>query len=224
MASSTEISVGTFNLDQKEQDSVSGCCEESKSDEIIPVSNEENKSESAFEKKKVEKSESEASSTQTSSSRVDTHNENTPRQNSNFHTFEEKRVNGVKHLNNEPRINVLGNSLPFTPETWTVTSDSQIWFECNKYNNNLRACGGNVRGFQPHVSKLGSDQISCNNIFPNLPSTSSCPQIPHNSNPNSMNCNRNSQYVVHLHVNPGETISFDMGDHVQLIQGNFYFF
>ncbi|XP_015927182.1 fibronectin type-III domain-containing protein 3A [Parasteatoda tepidariorum] len=217
MASSTDISAGTLNLDNKEQDSVSGSCEETKCDEIISAPKEENKSESSCEKKTVEKGE--ASSSKTSSSSVDTLNENSSRQNSNFQAFDDKRVNGVKHLNNEPRINVLGNSLPFTPETWTVTSDSQIWFECNKYNNNLRACGGNVRGFQPHVSKLGSDQISCNNIFPNLPSTSSCPQIPHNGSPNSMNYNRNSQYVVHLHVNPGETISFDMGDHVQLIQG-----
>ncbi|GFS61587.1 fibronectin type-III domain-containing protein 3A [Trichonephila inaurata madagascariensis] len=60
---------------------------------------------------------------------------------SNVRVLDEKRLNGVKPLPNNSKFNVLGNSLPLAPETWTVTSDSQIWLECCQ--NSFRACGGN---------------------------------------------------------------------------------
>lgn len=125
----------------------------------------------------------------------------------------EKQVNGVKSIHSNAKLNVLGNTLPLNPETWTVTSDSQIWLECCQ--NSFRACGGNVRSFQPHSPKQNCNQP--NHLY--NPMQGTCPQGHRNTN--AMNYNRNSQYVVHLHVNPGETISFDMGDHVQLIPGNY---
>lgn len=136
-----------------------------------------------------------------------------PRSNPNLHVHEEKQINGVKPVHNNAKLNVLGNTLPLAPETWTVTSDSQIWLECCQ--NSFRACGGNVRSFQPHSSKQNCNPP--NHLF--NPMQGTCPQGHRNVNANAMNYNRNSQYVVHLHVNPGETISFDMGDHVQLIPG-----
>ncbi|XP_035224692.1 uncharacterized protein LOC118197304 [Stegodyphus dumicola] len=137
---------------------------------------------------------------------------------STFSTSEDKQLNGVKQLHSESKFTALDSSLPLNPD-WTVTSDSQIWLECCQYNNTFRAYGGNVRSFQPSSSKVNSNQaaVTSNQIFSSQ-TTIPCPQIHRDSSTNSMNYNRNSQYIVHLHVNPGETISFDMGDHVQLIQ------
>lgn len=122
------------------------------------------------------------------------------------------------HVHVDPKLNAHDATLP--SDTFTVTSDSQIWLECCQYNNTFRAYGGNFRNFHPNSSKLNNNQVPSTNHHYSTQGTSSCPQIHRGNNVNSMNYNRNSQYVVHLHVNPGETISFDMGDHVQLIQGN----
>lgn len=134
-------------------------------------------------------------------------------------SLEEKCSTNIKNTHTEPKQNAHDASLPFNSETFTVTSDSQIWLECCQYNNTFRAHGGHFRNFHPNSSKLNNNQIPSNHHYSSQ--GTSCPQIPRGSNANSMNYNRNSQYVVHLHVNPGETISFDMGDHVQLIQGNY---
>lgn len=131
---------------------------------------------------------------------------------------EAKCTSNIKYTHIEPKLNAHDTSLPFSSETFTVTSDSQIWLECCQYNNTFRAHGGHFRNFHPNTQKLNSNQIPSSNHHYSSQGTSS--QIHRGSNANSMNYNRNSQYVVHLHVNPGETISFDMGDHVQLIQGN----
>ncbi|KAG8187970.1 hypothetical protein JTE90_025738 [Oedothorax gibbosus] len=132
-----------------------------------------------------------------------------PKSNPNLHVQEEKQVNGVKPIHNNAKLNVLGNTLPLAPESWTVTSDSQIWFDCCQ--NRFRACGGNVRNYP----KQNCNQP--NHLYNPMPGT--CPQRHQNLNVTPMNYNSNFQYVVLLHVNPGETISFDMGDHVQLIPG-----
>lgn len=137
-------------------------------------------------------------------------------------SHEEKCKSNIKKTYIEPKQNAHDASLPFSSETFTVTSDSQIWLECCQYNNTFRAHGGHFRNFHPNSSKLNNNQIPSSNHHYSSQSTNSCPQIPRGGNASSMNYNRNSQYVVHLHVNPGETISFDMGDHVQLIQGIFY--
>lgn len=135
---------------------------------------------------------------------------------------EEKCNSNIKNTHIEPKQNAHDASLPFSSDTFTVTSDSQIWLECCQYNNTFRAHGGHFRNFHPNSSKLNNNQIpSSNHHHFSSQGTNSCPQISRGSNASSMNYNRNSQYVVHLHVNPGETISFDMGDHVQLIQGIF---
>lgn len=134
---------------------------------------------------------------------------------------EEKCTSNIKNSRKEPKQNAHDASLPFSSETFTVTSDSQIWLECCQYNNTFRAHGGHFRNFHPNSSKLNNNQIPSSNHHYSSQGTNSCPQIPRGSNASSMNYNRNSQYIVHLHVNPGETISFDMGDHVQLIQGIF---
>lgn len=135
---------------------------------------------------------------------------------------EEKCKSNIKNTHKEPKQNAHdASSLPFSSETFTVTSDSQIWLECCQYNNTFRAHGGHFRNFHPNSSKLNNNQIPSSNHHYSSQSTNACPQIPRGNNASSMNYNRNSQYVVHLHVNPGETISFDMGDHVQLIQGIF---
>lgn len=135
---------------------------------------------------------------------------------------EEKCNTNIKNSHIEPKQNAHDAALPFSSETFTVTSDSQIWLECCQYNNTFRAHGGHFRNFHPNSSKLNNNQIPSSNHHYSSQGTNTCPQIPRGSNANSMNYSRNSQYVVHLHVNPGETISFDMGDHVQLIQGIFY--
>lgn len=137
-------------------------------------------------------------------------------------SFEEKCNSNIKNTHIEPKQNAHDASLPFNSETFIVTSDSQIWLECCQYNNTFRAHGGHFRNFHPNSSKLSNNQIPSSNHHYTSQGTNSCPQIPRSSNASSMNYNRNSQYVVHLHVNPGETISFDMGDHVQLIQGIFF--
>ena len=134
-------------------------------------------------------------------------------------SLEEKCSSNIKNTHIEPKQNAHDTSLPFNSETFTVTSDSQIWLECCQYNNTFRAHGGHFRNFHPNSSKLNNNQIPSNHHYSSQ--GTSCPQIPRGTNATSMNYNRNSQYVVHLHVNPGETISFDMGDHVQLIQGIF---
>lgn len=134
----------------------------------------------------------------------------------------EKCNSKIKNTHVEPKLNAHDTSLPFSSE-YTVTSDSQIWLECCQYNNTFRAHGGNFRNFHPNSSKLNGNQLPSSNHHFSSQGTSSCSQIHRGSNANSMNYNRNSQYVVHLHVNPGETISFDMGDHVQLIQGIYIF-
>ncbi|GFT38682.1 fibronectin type-III domain-containing protein 3A [Nephila pilipes] len=212
MATSTDA---TVSLENKTEDITS---EPSEDPESSSFSN--NNTEHKNDCETVEKNEKEQvkqPEETVSSSGGDSTNENSSSRpsTSNVRVFDEKRLNGVKPLNNNSKFNVLGSSLPLTPETWTVTSDSQIWLECCQ--NSFRACGGNVRSFQPH-SKLNSNHASSpNHLFSPMQGTSSCPQG--HCNANSMNYNRNSQYVVHLHVNPGETISFDMGDHVQLIQG-----
>lgn len=134
-------------------------------------------------------------------------------------TSDEKYHSNLKTTHVDPKLNAHDTTLPFSSETFTVTSDSQIWLECCQYNNTFRAYGGNFRNFHPNSSKLNNNQVPSSNHHYSSQGTSSCPQIHRGNNANSMNYNRNSQYVVHLHVNPGETISFDMGDHVQLIQG-----
>lgn len=132
---------------------------------------------------------------------------------------ENKCHSNLKSTNFDPKGNAHDASMPSNSETFTVTSDSQIWLECCQYNNTFRAYGGNFRNFHPSSSKLNNNHVSSSHHYSSQ-GTSSCPQIHRgNNNASSMNYNRNSQYVVHLHVNPGETISFDMGDHVQLIQG-----
>lgn len=132
---------------------------------------------------------------------------------------DDKCHSNITNTQTDPKVNAHETSLPFNSETFTVTSDSQIWLECCQYNNTFRAYGGNFRNFHPNSSKLCNNQVTSSNHHYSSQGTSSCPPIHRGNNSNSMNYNRNTQYVVHLHVNPGETISFDMGDHVQLIQG-----
>lgn len=132
---------------------------------------------------------------------------------------DEKCHSNLKNSHIDPKLNAHDTSLPFSSETFTVTSDSQIWLECCQYNNTFRAYGGNFRNFHPSSTKLNNNHVPSSNHHFSSQGSSSCPQLHRGNNANSMNYNRNSQYVVHLHVNPGETISFDMGDHVQLIQG-----
>lgn len=218
MASASDLSV---SLQAKVLDEASNSCEKVQGIEDCDSSNSEKAEEKPCDREK-KKSEAKPDSASSNGNGNNPSIENSVSQptNSNLHVFEGKRLNGVKPLPNSSKINVLGNPLPLTPETWTVTSDSQIWLECCQ--NSFRACGGNVRSFQPHNSKLNNNHVpSPNHIFHTMPGASTCPLGHRNNNANSLNYNRNSQYVVHLHVNPGETISFDMGDHVQLIQGNF---
>lgn len=67
---------------------------------------------------------------------------------------------------------------------------------------------GRSRGSSPGQPPLiPSSQASCNNSVGAVPAGPLPPNAP-------------GQHVVHLHVNPGETVSLQMGGQVQVIQGN----
>uniref|UniRef100_T1IZQ5 receptor protein-tyrosine kinase n=1 Tax=Strigamia maritima TaxID=126957 RepID=T1IZQ5_STRMM len=121
----------------------------------------------------------------------------------------------------DPRLDT--NSAPFTiPAVFETCQNGNGWITTNAFNSHFHPqmpmtpgvpyaakCAGPHRGQSPsryspspHQSRGTSPNEATNTGAPPPP-----PPLP------------TSQHVVHLHVNPGEAISFQVGDQMQLIQG-----
>lgn len=104
------------------------------------------------------------------------------------------------------------------PEASSVSGDTQFQMESNIPH--VHACS--FGAFHPTVPKVNYSNRgpSPNRRYTsNSHGTSPCHQVAGNANVSAVNVSGNGQHIVLLHVNPGETISFHMGDHMQLIQG-----